>query len=111
MGGLLPNVPALDDKPKENGQLETGDQVTNISVKVRPVNFPSFEFLNFSIYSACLVVKILLRIGKLRKFLCALTRIESMLQWNNSLIVKSLDLADKQLPLIGNFHFSLSVDA
>uniref|UniRef100_A0A1Y1M4T4 Liprin-alpha CC2 domain-containing protein n=1 Tax=Photinus pyralis TaxID=7054 RepID=A0A1Y1M4T4_PHOPY len=29
LGGLPSNVPAIEDKPKENGQVEHGDQVTN----------------------------------------------------------------------------------
>lgn len=33
--GVIPsNVPAVEDKPKENGQVESGDQVLNVNNKV-----------------------------------------------------------------------------
>lgn len=33
--GVIPtNVPAIEDKPKENGQVDVGDQVNNINNKV-----------------------------------------------------------------------------
>lgn len=32
LGGAPTNVPAVEDKPKENGQVETGDQVSNAKV-------------------------------------------------------------------------------
>ncbi|CAH1176338.1 unnamed protein product [Phaedon cochleariae] len=35
--GVIPsNVPAIEDKPKENGQVEVGDQVTNVNNKATP---------------------------------------------------------------------------
>lgn len=35
LGGAPTNVPAVEDKPKENGQVETGDQVSNAKVMFR----------------------------------------------------------------------------
>lgn len=33
--GVIPtNVPAVEDKPKENGQVDLGDQVINVNNKV-----------------------------------------------------------------------------
>lgn len=29
LGGPPSNVPAIEDKPKENGQVDTGDQISN----------------------------------------------------------------------------------
>lgn len=33
-GVISSNVPAIEDKPKENGQVDIGDQVNNINIKV-----------------------------------------------------------------------------
>lgn len=33
-GVIPPSVPAIEEKPKENGQVEIGDQVANVNNKV-----------------------------------------------------------------------------
>ncbi|XP_017785672.1 PREDICTED: liprin-alpha-1 isoform X12 [Nicrophorus vespilloides] len=40
LGGPPSNVPAVEDKPKENGQIETGDQVTNNSASLKASGKP-----------------------------------------------------------------------
>lgn len=46
LGGLPSNVPAIEDKPKENGQTEPGDQVTS-SNKVKDFNLSSIYYETF----------------------------------------------------------------
>lgn len=52
--GTIPsNVPALEDKPKENGQVDSGDQVTNTNNKVNimliPLEHDCFAFSHIAI--------------------------------------------------------------
>lgn len=45
-GVIPPSVPAIEEKPKENGQVEIGDQVANVNNKV--IVFPFFLLLSLS---------------------------------------------------------------